>query len=443
MKKKSIILGFSILALSMFSGFSQDTAPAENPSRVEATEPAADSVEADNTQASAKKEKKKSKKKKEEDIYSGWAKERGLSIDETYGTVRLRAKTKKGTFNIALLEEKNYKTIPVLATSDEYTTSGFFLKAGDKVINLINDSRVKYTGWKTDNGMVLGYRLDNVADVMVYFDCFQSNVESDIDSVKIRIAVTNMGKKKVNFAVKAIFDTVLGETDRHHFYTSSDSAVKNELSLRSLENDPWFISKNVSAQLQMIFNMADTTQPEILAFANYSTLNTRSWEPDLLTYRTFDTVLSYNNSACGVIWPEHPLSVKQQYSEIMYLSLSSGDRKPSGADYLATHQDGVIDNAVLLAEKNNAENAEEGKSPDQVSSENADSSQNDEKGAGKNVPYVKFDVNSLTQEQLSPEYIRKLLSRIETLEEDDVSLNKEELQQLNAELDAILAALRK
>ena len=83
----------------------------------------------------------------------------------------------------------------------------------------------------------------------------------------------------------------------------------------------------------------------------------------------------------------------------------------------------------------------------EAGAENADNSENAESGdgnkAGKNVPYVKFDVNSLTQEQLSPEYIRKLLSRIETLEEDDVSLNKEELLILNAELDAILAALRK
>ena len=161
----------------------------------------------------------------------------------------------------------------------------------------------------------------------------------------------------------------------------------------------------------------------------------------MLTYRTFDTVLSYNNSACGVIWPEHPLTVKQQYSEIMYLSVSAGERLPTGAEYLAAHPDGVIGHSVLLADKSLEEkNAEAG-------AENADSSENAESGdgnkAGKNVPYVKFDVNSLTQEQLSPEYIRKLLSRIETLEEDDVSLNKEELLILNAELDAILAALRK
>lgn len=434
MKKKSLILVFSIIALCMFSVFSQDNAPA-------AETAASELSENENAQENTKESKKKSKKKKNEDTYSGWANERVFSIDETYGSVRLRAKPKKGTFNIALVEEKNYKTIPVLSTADEYMTTGFFLKAGEKVINLTNDTRVKYTGWKTDNGMVLGYRVDNVADVMVYFDCFQSDIESDIDSVKIRIAVTNMGKKKANFAVKAVFDTILGETDRHHFYTSSGSAVKSEISLRNLENDPWFISKNVSAQLQMIFNLADTTPPALLALANYSTLNNRSWEPDLLSYRTFDTVLSYNNSACGVIWPDHPLSVKQQYSEVMYLSVSTGDRVPSGVVYLTAHPDGAIGYSVLLADKAAEEKLDGQNAENAVNPENAE--ETEENQAGKNIPYVKFDVNSLTQEQLSPEYIRKLLSRIETLEEDDVSLNKEELLMLNAELDAILSALRK
>ena len=191
----------------------------------------------------------------------------------------------------------------------------------------------------------------------------------------------------------------------------------------------------------MIFNMADTTPPALLALANYSTLNNRSWEPDLLSYRTFDTVLSYNNSACGVIWPDHPLSVKQQYSEVMYLSVSTGDRVPSGVVYLTAHPDGAIGYSVLLADKAAEEKLDGQNAENAVNPENAE--ETEENQSGKNIPYVKFDVNSLTQEQLSPEYIRKLLSRIETLEEDDVSLNKEELLMLNAELDAILSALRK
>ena len=60
----------------------------------------------------------------------------------------------------------------------------------------------------------------------------------------------------------------------------------------------------------------------------------------------------------------------------------------------------------------------------------------------KVVPNVKFDVSTLTQEQLTPEYIQKLLDKILALEENDANLNREELLKLNAELDAILESLR-
>ena len=48
----------------------------------------------------------------------------------------------------------------------------------------------------------------------------------------------------------------------------------------------------------------------------------------------------------------------------------------------------------------------------------------------------------MSKEQLTPEYIQSLLDRIAELEEDTTSVNRQELLQLNAELDAILTYLR-
>ena len=46
------------------------------------------------------------------------------------------------------------------------------------------------------------------------------------------------------------------------------------------------------------------------------------------------------------------------------------------------------------------------------------------------------------KDKLSPEYIQSLIDRISALEEDSPSLNRQELLELNAELDAILNYLR-
>ena len=60
----------------------------------------------------------------------------------------------------------------------------------------------------------------------------------------------------------------------------------------------------------------------------------------------------------------------------------------------------------------------------------------------KEIPTVDFYIKNMTQEHLTPEYIQSLLDRIAALEEDSPSLNRQELLQLNAELDAILTYLR-
>ena len=58
------------------------------------------------------------------------------------------------------------------------------------------------------------------------------------------------------------------------------------------------------------------------------------------------------------------------------------------------------------------------------------------------IPQVKFDVTTLSKEQLTTEYIQNLLDKIANLEQSGTALNRTELLQLNAELDAILSVLR-
>ena len=61
----------------------------------------------------------------------------------------------------------------------------------------------------------------------------------------------------------------------------------------------------------------------------------------------------------------------------------------------------------------------------------------------KETPKVEFNVNNISREKLTPQYVDKLLKRITELEEDSSSANREEILLLNAELDYILSVLRK
>ena len=54
---------------------------------------------------------------------------------------------------------------------------------------------------------------------------------------------------------------------------------------------------------------------DFVAFANFSTLNTPAWEPNMQNYRTFDTILSYNNSAFSVNWIPKNLEPEKSFDE--------------------------------------------------------------------------------------------------------------------------------
>ena len=247
-------------------------------------------------------EKKSDEKKSEKNKnYLGWEKTSNRPIDYTNGIVNIRIKPKLGSFCFYVINEDE-KHIPVMSTTNEYVLSSFYLKAGKKIYKLNDDTNVQSFARATEAGCEILYTIPRVASVTVRFDCLKSDAEHEADIIKISSTVQNVGTKKKDFALKLVMDTVLGETDRHHFYIKNKSAIKNETSYRRIADDSWFISKNVNASMQILLQGKDITPIDFVAFANFSTLNTPSWEPNMQNYRTFDTVLSYNNSAFCVNW---------------------------------------------------------------------------------------------------------------------------------------------
>lgn len=379
----------------------------------------------------------------------GWTKKSSKNVDATYGNVRLRSRKNFGAFNISIVNE-NGKTIPALSTANEYITSSFYLKAGKKVIKLNQNSSVKSYSRETEDGMQVIYVIDGIANVVLDFNCFSPDPKNmDINTVKITAAVKNTGKKKEEFSLKMVFDTVLGETDRHHFYSSNGQPVKSEKEFRNLKQTDWFVSQNSSGSMLFTFCGVDATEPLLVAMANFSTLDTTNWIPNMLDYRSFDTVLSYNNSAVGAVWNPKKLSVDEIFSEVFYVTLSDVDEK-------------ITENPLLKA----AEKSEAKKNTDKASSETkpvetktaevkvqepektevsekpVETVKPEEKPAVKTEPVETKTETKVEPEQnrYSAEYIQALIDRIEALKEDG-SVNQVEIDVLNAELDSIFESM--
>lgn len=372
---------------------------------------------------------KQNDKNTEDKNYTSWIESAKEGNRLKSGIIRIKTKPHLGTFNIGVINDDN-KDVSVLSSSNEYTSTSLYLKTSKKIYKLTAGSGVYTKSFVGKNAIRLLYNIPKVADVAVDMYCFPSGTPGDDDMIRVTATITNKGKKNETFSLKAILDTVLGESDKYHFYTSDGMPVKNEVMFRTMQNQKWVLSKNELASMQLLFDGSDCTAPSLVALANYSTLEKRSWEPDMLSYRAFDTVLSYNNSAVGVIWQESKIAPLETSKNVFYIALASDLRKPNGDKYLF-HEEYLEDEETEKTKVQNTQKMGEPADVLEIAPSKPEVSES-----------VDFTVKKLGKEQLSPEYVQALLDKIASLEENKPDINREELLQLNAELDAILEALR-
>lgn len=378
--------------------------------------------------------------KKENEV---WTDNSGKAEPFTRGIVALRYKKKVGSFNIAV-KNKADKLIPVLSTVEEYTSSAFYLKSNNKIIKLMNDSNVKTGYSKNDEALRVTYSVPDIADVVVEFYVMPS-VEGGVeDMVKVTATVINKTSQQKELGLKAVLDTVLGEIDAYHFYTRNGVPITNEVLYKTMANEKWIVSRNPNAAMQMFFYGADCTPPEALALGNYGTFDKKEWIPNMYSFRQFDSVYAYNNSALAVVWPSFKLNPNESGKCVFYLAFATDYENPQGEKYLFPESEDENTEEVVLPQTPAAE--------DKISTrtiepyKEAEYQAPEKKQIQKVTPppvqkKKKPNVNQFSNQQLTPEYVQNLLDRIIALEEDDASLNRAEIFQLNAELDAILEVL--
>ncbi len=382
--------------------------------------------------------------------YIGWVDASTKDVSFNQGIIQVKVKPNLGSYNISVLNEKE-RAVSLLATGNEFTSSSLYLKTAKKTYKLLADTTIKTTVTKKEKGLTITYVIPDVAEINLDLDCFKSSAESDYDILKTTISATNKGKKTTDFTFKQILDTVLGETGSFHFYDYENIPVKTEIMYRGLKkhNQKWFVSKNNSACMQMFFTGGDSTEPELFALANFSTLDKKTWEPDMNSVRTFDTVLSYNNSAVGVIWPTVKVAPESTSKILYYLAFATDGAEAKGQYFVyGIPEEKKPEIEVEKFEEKIQKTPEievqkEVQTPAPVQSQPQPLPPVQDDGySPTNPPSVDFNVDKLSKEKYTQEYIQSLLDRISELEKDSASVNREELLQLNKELDEILSALK-
>ena len=367
-----------------------------------------------------------SAKKKDTKNYVGWIEPDNSKIDVSLGCLRMSFRPKIGSFNIFVIDENN-KEQSVFSTHNEFSASSFYLKCGKEIYKLNSASGVKTETLQTETGAVVKYTISNVAKVSVFFDFMKSDEQNDYDMIKISAEIENLGTRQKKFALKGVFDTVLGEKDLNHFFSSENVAINTEKLYRTMKDERWFVSKNDKYSMQFLLDGVDITPIECVLLGNKTTFDSNAWIPTLSIDKSFDSFVSYNDSEVCIIWPEVSILPDEKENIIFYLAFAANGEEPQGNYFIGDKIE-----VVEVKKEKPVVKQEVVKVPEEEKV----------KETKKEIPDVKFDVATLSREKLSQEYVAGLMERIANLEDSGENVDREELLMLNAELDAILEILR-
>lgn len=255
------------------------------------------------------------------------------SVEKQVGNVKVSLKGGVGSFQLYTIN-RDKVAVPVLSGYDESTSSFFALRAGKKDYKLIDNAGVITGTRKSQRGVQIVYVVPGVARLFVKFDAFRSDPSRGEDIVKVTCVVRNRSGHEDEFALKNVLDTVLGEQRGSHFSTAQDMAINNEMQFRKMEKIRWIKSENNKASMQILLSGANITPPEVVSLANKDLVSLSAWVPTVVRSRSFDSVVSYNNSAVCLNWETVTLQPDEEKTYVYYIAFGNDGRAPSGDEFI-------------------------------------------------------------------------------------------------------------
>lgn len=365
-------------------------------------------------------------------------------IEGVFGIYRVVLHDKAGTFSLYMENSKNSKYVPVLNPLDSSSGTRLYLKAGSFVYVLSKGAGVPVSQYLTDNGFHIEYTVKNIALVTLDFSfCSSQTGELDefADVITVDAFVKNITKKTGNFALKAVFDTCLGETVAKNFSTKIIPSINEEVSFLSMENDEWIRTSDGINSIQFLLDGDTVTKPLSVTLANRDILLTDVWTPNLIPGRGYNSLFSFNNSAVCIHWDSYRVSPQLQSTMRFYITAASDGYNPvdMNSKFFAKEEDGEDSEDLMDVQEQDIEDVEKLEEKVVVPEEKVEPIEDDSIQDLNPYEYTQ----PITSEQLDPVYIKQLLEKIENMETDSSDIDREEILRLNAELDAILEFLRR
>ncbi len=237
------------------------------------------------------------------------------------GALKLVLYPDTGSFSILKLSEIGKNRYEPLFEDRNYSTTSWF--------SVSMNGRIFRLSPKNGKPVVLETTPAGAKFILTLTDDFQAEQEfsfvNDPSSglpyaVRVETRIENTSGKPATFALKAVFDTMLGESEGIHFFTDFQPRISAETRIvPGLDPDGFIASRNEENSLMFFLYGTGVSVPASVTAANWDRLNTLSWLPDVTAGRSFNTLYAVNDSALLFVWPESPVDANKKISAVVVL----------------------------------------------------------------------------------------------------------------------------
>lgn len=240
------------------------------------------------------------------------------------GDYRLSVYPETGSFSLARLSPTGKNRYEALFEDrNSASTNWFSVFSNGRVFALVPRGGNKPSVIAEDSSITVIFVPSDDFQVTQRFSFIGSPSEANV-SLSIVTTVENTSGKTGTFALKALIDTNLGETQGVHFKTDRRERLSSETELLPAQiKDRWLSSPGKTHDL--VFPFASwPIMPERIVIANWERLKTLSWNPPVVEGRSFNTLYSVSDSALLFLWPQQTVGANKTLSAAMTLGGGMG-----------------------------------------------------------------------------------------------------------------------
>lgn len=238
-------------------------------------------------------------------------------IELDSGHLKLKVFERTGSFCLYYLStngKNNY--VPLYSDVAYAHTNKFSVNLDGKIYRLERHLGKPLKIEKINNECVITFKIKEA----LYIEQHLSFIPDEYGNtqgplLKIETRIENTQSREANVALRAIFDTSLGEHKKKApLATDLRESIVAETSFNpKIDRDSVIISSNVEVACMFLFKHG-VDLPQEIYIANWERMQPRKWLPNVVEGRSFNSKYLHDDSACLFIWPTKKMAPTETFS---------------------------------------------------------------------------------------------------------------------------------